>query len=68
MTLLEQQIEGLIDQHGLNAVLSAIVLVCGEKAEHIATNWQENTVAAKWDEAANRLGSTMANLTIRGFA
>jgi len=36
----ELDLEAMIDHFGLLSVLEAISIVCGDKAEHIRTNWQ----------------------------
>ena len=50
MTDLEEQLEALIDAHGLTAVLNNLEGVCGLKAHHIRTNWP----ATNSDRLANR--------------
>ena len=42
------ELETLIDNHGINAVLSAIATICNEKEEHVATNWQDTILAKAW--------------------
>lgn len=55
MSELETVLESLVDQHTLGAVLAAIETVVREKAEHIATNWQDERYAAHWLRAANEV-------------
>ncbi len=50
------ELEALIDKHGLTHVLTALECICGEKAEHIRINWQDNKLAAKWSAAERRFG------------
>jgi hypothetical protein len=45
---LQNRLEALIDQATLERVLAAISLVCADKAEHIATNWQDKNLAKAW--------------------
>jgi hypothetical protein len=54
-----EEIEALIDKHGLLHVLTAIECVCGEKAEHIRTNWQDHITAKPW-EAASKIAGVAA--------
>jgi len=54
---LNNELEAMIDTHGLSAVISAISAVCDAKAQHIAENWQDESLANVWQEAANRLAS-----------
>lgn len=53
----EQQItlEQLIDRCGLANVVSAVADICGEKAEHIRENWQDESTAFMWDKAGEFL-------------
>jgi hypothetical protein len=49
--LSEQQLtdlEALIDSRGIDQVLMAVSEICGHKAEHIATNWQDASLAKRW--------------------
>ena len=54
----EQQdvLEGLVDSHTLSGVLSALEIICGEKAEHLRSNWQDEKSAKVWDKAASVMG------------
>ena len=48
-------LEAMIDKHGLQAVVAEIATICGEKAVHIAENWQDPCTAKVWDKACNAL-------------
>jgi hypothetical protein len=48
-----ETLEALIDKHGLLHVVTALDLICTEKADHIRTNWQDRALAKDWDRAAN---------------
>ncbi len=48
-------LEQLIDKHGLLHVVTALDLICAEKADHIRVNWQDRVTAKPWDRAANAL-------------
>ena len=54
---LNNELEAMIDAHGLGAVISAISDVCDAKAQHISENWQDESLANVWQEAANMLAS-----------
>jgi hypothetical protein len=41
-------LESVIDRHGIENVLMAISEICGGKAEHIESNWQDRTLAKAW--------------------
>lgn len=47
-----EQLEALIDAHGLTYVLCGISRVCSEKAEHLRANWQDNLSARHWGRDA----------------
>ena len=52
---MEESLERMIDQNGLQAVLVALANVCGDKAEHLASNWQDTTSAKVWEKRGKRL-------------
>ena len=56
MTTLSNQLEQMIDNHGLANVLEHIQYVCYEKAEHLRGNWQDEN-AARWESAAHVVGT-----------
>lgn len=47
------RIESLIDQYGVSAVLDSIAEICALKAEHLRTNWQDETEAKEWERIGN---------------
>lgn len=51
-----ETLEGLIDTCSLQAVLEALSIICGNKAEHIRDNWQDNVLARRWDTACGVVG------------
>ena len=50
MTLLNEQLESLVDREGLSAVVGALVEICGLKAEHLESNWQDRLSALRWEK------------------
>ena len=48
-------LESLVDAASLQGVLVALAEIAGEKAEHIATNWQDTRLAKDWANAANAI-------------
>jgi hypothetical protein len=52
---LEPELEALVDKHGLTHIVSTLSAICGEKADHIRTNWQDRTTAKAWDADARML-------------
>jgi hypothetical protein len=53
---LAEQLEEIIDSHGITNVLEAIEQVCYEKAEHVQSNWQDRPLAKAWEKVATKLG------------
>lgn len=49
--MLNDELEACVDKHGLFAVLDALSGICGQKAEHVATNWQDTKLAKDWAQA-----------------
>lgn len=52
---ISETLESLIDTHGLLHVITAIDLICNEKAEHIRANWQDKTTAKAWLRASDAI-------------
>lgn len=52
---LADAIEKLIDDYGVDHFLSMSGFVAGEKAEHVAVNWQDTTRAKAWMEISKGL-------------
>ena len=52
-------LESLVDLHGLQAVLAELETICDQKAEHIATNWQDYALAKSWCRTARRIGAAI---------
>lgn len=50
-----EDLEALIDKHGLTMVVTGLSLICSEKAEHIRANWQDRVTAKVWDADAKTL-------------
>lgn len=59
-------LETMIDQHGLAAVLEALAFVCHEKADHCITNWQDRTLAIAWRKAAQAVEHASQHRAIQG--
>ena len=58
----EYDLEQIIDQEGLADVLLAIAGICFGKAEHLRTNWQDHTMAKRWDSDGNKIHNLVAKL------
>ncbi len=48
-------LESIIDAYGLAETVSALSIICGEKADHIESNWQDSPLSAHWQDASNKL-------------
>lgn len=51
------ELENLIDAYGLTLILEAIAEISGEKANHLACNWQDAKSAALWERVASKVWS-----------
>ncbi len=51
-----ESLEKLVDGASLQGVLMALSEICGEKAEHVRTNWQDRGLARRWDTACGEIG------------
>jgi len=52
---LADTLESLVDAKGMTTVLETLAQIASEKADHIATNWQDTGLAKEWDRLAARL-------------
>lgn len=48
-------LEKMVDRNTLAAVLDTLAEIAGLKAQHIAENWQDATLARAWERAASRI-------------
>lgn len=53
------ELETLIDTNSFYHVLEALVNVCGEKEEHVRTNWQDSQLAGDWSDIGERLAGVL---------
>ena len=60
-----ETLERLIDAYTLPRVLEALAAICGDKAEHAQTNWQDRVLARAWRLAGEKLDSLVLH---RAFA
>jgi hypothetical protein len=51
----EEQLEHLIDKHGLSAVTSALATIAYAKGQHLRENWQDAPAARVWEADARRI-------------
>jgi hypothetical protein len=54
-------LENAVDQSTLQAVVEALAQVCRDKADHIASSWQDESLAKVWNKAGQRLEKVAAD-------
>lgn len=57
---LEEMLEGIVDRFSLSAALDALATVCSAKADHLASNWQDEVSARPWSRLWRRLDTVSA--------
>lgn len=60
----KEALELLIDSASLQSVIMGLSEICGGKAEHVLTNWQDKATAREWSTAEGLLGFMVTNPTI----
>lgn len=65
MANIDSTVEHLIDQHGVQQVLSVMSIIAAEKAEHIMASYGDRALARKWVQAANRLAHCSMSQAVR---
>jgi hypothetical protein len=48
-------LEALVDKYSLECVIDALAVMCLEKADHVRSNWQDETLACDWERDAEAL-------------
>lgn len=48
-------LESMVDRAGVRNVLYALAHICGEKADHIRSNWQDVPLARHWEQRARTI-------------
>ena len=62
---LRDELEDIIDERGLSAVLSMIADVCREKAERLRSNCQDESAVAVWLYAGYRVGMAAVSEAVK---
>lgn len=57
-------VEALVDATSVRDVMDALAAMCGEKAEHIRSSYQDETTAKAWEKAGSRIGTYAASSAI----
>jgi hypothetical protein len=55
----KDNIEAIIDRVGLHNFIALTSVICFEKAEHIATEWQDTTLAKDWAKVGRLLDNLL---------
>ena len=53
--LMLDELESLIDTHGMANIMMALVHIADEKAEHVKSNWQDLELADAWRKVSHAL-------------
>lgn len=53
----KDELEDLIDRATLSQVLDALADICGDKGEHLRSNWQDTIQAREWERMGSRLSA-----------
>jgi len=54
-------LERILDKAGLQAVLEVLSEICGAKAEHVESNWQDKALARRWAMLEGAIGCLVPN-------
>jgi hypothetical protein len=63
----EEELEMLIDRHGLAHVLDMLSDVCAEKAEHIESTWDDRGLAKLWHRAGVKVRAAALSPAVKGL-
>ncbi len=63
-----EAVEALVDKHGLQHVLTALELMCGEKAAHLRANWQDRASARTWLKAGSAIYKAACNTNVEAVS
>jgi hypothetical protein len=56
-------LEHMVDRVGVCGVLDALLDMCGHKAEHLRSNWQDEASAKDWESVGVVLGKCLGRLS-----
>jgi hypothetical protein len=59
---MDNELEALVDKHGLYGVVHALERICYGKAEHLASNWQDHDASRRWERAGKKFDALFAQL------
>jgi hypothetical protein len=64
MADLLERLEIEVDRCGIREVIETLAIVCDQKSEHVAANWQDNQMAKTWNKWARILDKAASNLKL----
>ena len=62
-----EEIEKMVDLHGVREFLEGIWDVCSLKEQHILENWQDEVTAKSWERLAERIQGVISWAEAEGF-
>lgn len=62
-----EALEFLMDAAGVAPIMEALSEICGEKAEHIESAWQDRPLARRWNEVCGVIGCASADVSKHGL-
>ena len=65
MTPNAEMLETLLDRMGLKGTVELLAILCEEKGDHVASNWQDMTLAKGWYRDAKHLDAAAASWRTR---
>lgn len=57
-------LEDILDSSHLSTVIKALAEICWAKGDHVRENWQDESLAKLWDQAALKLDGVSINIAI----
>lgn len=61
-------VEALVDKASLLDVLTALELVCQERAAHLEANWQDRRSAQTWRRAAKAIYAAVSHNAVQAVS
>lgn len=62
-----EALEALVDKYGLSGVVECLENISEGKSAHVASNWQDNSLAKDWSNAARHLRRALNSLALCGL-
>jgi len=56
------ELEDIVDSQGLSNVIDLLSEICYEKADHLRSNWQDESLARSWEKDASILDKISGRL------